>query len=264
MRLRYFVVKTDQHTVEPGRTLNRLDTAGSAERLCACIGAEPVEIEAVVDLGDVADTVVNPDRVTAVGTVESYTHARSILGNLPGIQLYLPGNHDDPSLLFDIMGNHWAASQDGVYTYKLGGICLVGIDARVGPEPVGLVRAESLRELEQVLQRESRVILFSHYSWHEVDNRRINEGLRITNHGPLRALLTQYRGKILAFFHGHLHQWWSAVVDGIPIFTVPGSAFPFDLPPHSPELEKIIDAPVGYLLVGVSEEGSILVRQRFI
>jgi len=263
-KFRYFVVKSDQHIVEPNTKLGGVDTNARAAELADRIASEPVLIEAVVDLGDLADTTVNPVRMEAVATPQTYQQAQSLLGSLPGKKLYLPGNHDSPSLLYQIMGDNWDSSEAGGYTYRFGTIDFIGIDLRTGPEPTGYLREETATRLQSILKDTDGAILFLHYPWFAVDNGRIDPDLSTTNGSRLQEIFSDHNQKILAIFHGHLHLWWSGIVGRIPVYCSAGSAFAFELTPGQGGLEKIVDQPRGYYLVGLGEDNSLIVRPRFV
>jgi 3',5'-cyclic AMP phosphodiesterase CpdA len=262
--IRYFAVKTDQHIVEPGTLLSGQDSNAPAAILAQALRKEAVPLEAVIDLGDLADTSTEPKRGLAVATVESYKHAAAILADLPGHRLHLPGNHDDPQLLEALIGGGWTESENGVSRWALGPITFVGIDLRTGPEPTGTLGSQTAAALARVLSEETLVILFSHYPLFLSDSRRVNDGLALTNRDSLVSILAPHRRKILAAFHGHLHLWWSIVEMGIPSYCSPGSGMALRLEPQSSERETVIPQPMGYYLVGVRDDGSIIVRPRFI
>jgi len=260
----YIAVKTDQHVVEPNGLLNGRDTNASAQRLVDAIKNEQVPISAVIDLGDLADTIRNPDRNTAVATEDSYLHAKAISEGLPGAQLKLPGNHDHPELMKSILGLGWEERGVGCGTWKLGSTTFVGLDLRTGPEPTGYLSDETAEALEQVLKSEERCVLCSHYPLFPSDNGRIDDGLAITNAPKLLSIIEKHREKVLAVLHGHIHMWWSVTYSGLPSYCSTGSGMAFRLEPQSSEYEKIIPQPLGYLLIGVKDDGSLVVRPRFI
>lgn len=260
----YIAVKTDQHMIEPNGLLNGRDTNASAKRLMDAIRQETVPLSAVIDLGDLADTIRNPDRNTAVATEESYLHAKSLSEGLPGVQLRLPGNHDDPKLLKELLGTGWDEKSEQCGTWKLGPTTFVGLDLRTGPEPTGYLNEETAIALEQVLKSEDKCVVCTHFPIFPSDNGRIDQGLSITNLEKLLEIVRRYSDKITGVLHGHIHLWWSVTYNGIPSYCSTGSGMAFRLEPQSDEYEKIIPQPLGYLLVGVKDDGSLIVRPRYI
>lgn len=262
--MNYIGVITDPHIVEPGLCLNGVDTATRARRIVAAIKSEPVEIELLVTLGDMCDTARNPNRALAVASRESYANARAILADISCPQLHLPGNHDAPELLFEELGNSWQSSNGNLYLRQFGETALIGIDCRTGPEPTGTVSEDTLRSLQAELQRAKHAIIFTHYPWHSWDNQRIDRDLKVLNGSRIEEILNQHRNRVVAAFHGHLHIWSTAIVNSLPIFGVAGSSFSFDLEPKGSTPEKIVPGPLGYVLVGVGQDGEISVRPRFL
>jgi len=261
---RYFAVITDQHVVEPGKTLYGLDTNSATERLVARLNDEPVELAGLICLGDLADTVINPDRMTAVAGTEAYGNARDLMGRLGLPLLTLAGNHDDPSVMAEFFPNRWESSCDGVYVSHCFDTALIGIDVRTGPEPTGNATVACLKAFDLALQRSSRALLFSHYPLFDLDNRRIDDELSTINRREIQAIISRHQSKIRAAFHGHLHLWISVLTGGIVSYGVPSSSFTFVLEPQSEQKEVVGPSPCGYFLLGISDDGSVIVRPRFL
>ncbi len=262
--MRYFIVKTDHHIVEPGYLLEGIDTAARSRLAVEKILSEQVPIEVIADLGDVADTVSEPVRLKAEASAEAYQHAASILVPLAGKTIYLPGNHDTPTLMREHLPGVWDSSRDGCSVKEIPGLTLIGLDLRVGPVATGQLRPETAEELERQLKGTQRCVILSHYPWHECDNRWIEENGRTLNGEALGQILSRHREKVAGAFHGHLHSWWSGVHYGIPIFASAGLAVAFDTEPGPGKPKHELAVPLGYFLVGYSDHGSLLVRSRFV
>jgi Icc protein len=263
-KFRYFVVMTDQHVLEPGKTLYGLDTNTATKTLVSRLKEEPVELAGLICLGDLADTVLNPDRMTAVAGHEAYGHARELLGELGLPILTLAGNHDDPLIMEEYFPNRWEVSRDSVSVSRCFDIDLIGIDVRTGPEPTGHAGASCLRALDEALTKSSRAMLFSHYPLFDLDNTRIDDELSTINRGAIQQIVQRHRSKVYAAFHGHLHLWVSALDRGIPSYGVPSSSFIFVLEPQSAQREVVGPAPCGYFLLGIGDDGSVVIRPRFL
>jgi 3',5'-cyclic AMP phosphodiesterase CpdA len=260
----YFAVITDQHIVEPGSNLYGLDTKRSTESLIAQLRKEPVPLAGIVCLGDLADTVLNPNRMTAVAGPEAYGHARELLSGLTSRFLTLPGNHDEPVLMTEFFPSAWDHHEHGVYYSDIAGSTFIGIDVRTGPEPTGFASPESIQALDGILARSKRAIIFSHYPLFDLDNQRIDSELSTLNRAEIQNVLRAHAQKIAACFHGHLHIWIEGNRHGILTHSVPSSSFTFILEPQGTVLETVGDHPCGYLLLGVNDDGSIIIRPRFL
>jgi RNase P/RNase MRP subunit p29 len=160
--------------------------------------------------------------------------------------------------------NAWEFRKDGVTRYSFHGVDLISVDLRDGPGATGWVSDETCRTLDKVLTDSKRAIIFSHFPFFEFDNERISSGLAVVNREVLAVVIQKHRDKILGCFSGHLHIWLSAIVDGIPVVSVPSSSFGFSLEPLSAEREKVANSPCGYLLLGIGEDGSLIMRPRFL
>lgn len=263
-KIRYFALVTDQHVVEPGKTLYGLDTNTATKRLVQRLREESVELAGLICLGDLADTVLNPDRMTAVAGHEAYGYARELLGELGLPVLTLAGNHDDPEIIEEYFPNRWESSRDGVYISRCFDVDLIGIDVRTGPEPTGHASPGCLQALDEALTKSSRAVLFSHYPLFDLDNPRIDDELSTLNRREVQHIVDRQRPKIHASFHGHLHLWVSALRDGIVSYGVPSSSFIFVLEPQSGQKEVVGSAPCGYFLLGIGDDGSVVIRPRFL
>lgn len=260
----YVAVITDQHIVEPERTLYGLNTRASAQALVEQLRQESVPLEAIVSLGDLADTATNPNRNTAVATTEAYTHARDLFSELRAPLLPLPGNHDEPTLMSAFFPPAWRHHEHGVHHSNLADTTLIGIDLRTGPEATGFATKETIQTLDKVLRGSTRAIILSHYPLFDLDNQRIDAELSTINRADIHVVLRDHAHKISACFHGHLHLWVSGSHDGIMTHGVPSSSFMFSLEPQATDKVAVSDKPCGYILLGINEDGSIIVRPRFL
>lgn len=260
----YFAVISDQHIVEPHRTLYQLDTNAAAERLCRELTGESVPLMGIISLGDLVDSISNSDRMKAVGSPEAYQNAHNIFRGLNRPFFCLPGNHDEPSLLHRYFHSHWECSSHGVYRFTIFGIDCIGIDVRTGPEPTGSATAQCIDTLDDTLHKSTRALVFSHYPLVDLDNKRINRDLSTTNRSQIQAVLTRHAQKIAGCFHGHLHIWITSMHRGIVSYSVPSSAFTFILEPQADRIEVVGETSCGYLLLGISDDGSVVIRPRFL
>ena len=263
MQRNYIAVITDSHTTEPGTKLYGLDTNSSAKRAFAALSQEQLP-QAVVSLGDLADTTLEPDRSKAVGSRGSYGLTKELASGISVPFLTIAGNHDDPKLMDEVFPSQWKTRKDGVSTFSFHGVDLISVDVRTGPEATGAIAPKTIKALEQALSRSTGAFLFSHFPLVDLDNERINTGLCTTNRDALSSIFERYRDRIAHCFSGHLHIWASATVKGIPVTAVPSASFSFSLEPMRTERESVASAPCGYLLVGIGEDGSVVIRPRFL
>lgn len=260
----YVAIVTDQHIVEPDLTLYGLNTAASTKALVESLRKESVHLDRVVSLGDLADTANNPDRNRAVGTVESYKHARDILSELRTPLLPLPGNHDEPELMTEFFPPAWENHTHGVHHSTIGRTTLIGIDLRTGPEATGFAKAETIKTLDMVLSRSTKAIIFSHYPIFDLNNQLIDTELSTVNRADIHDVLRRHASKISASFHGHLHLWVSGHKEGLMSYGVPSSSFSFVLEPEGKGPITVGDQPCGYVLLGINDDGSVMIRPRFL
>lgn len=262
MTVQYMAVISDQHITEKGTTLYGLDTNTCAKQLFVDLGEARLP-KLVLSLGDLADTTINPVRTEAMASPDAYRNAHELSLPLGRPFLTLPGNHDDPTLLSSFFPSGWGSLQRGVSVRTFNHVDLIGVDVRTGPEATGLISQETLEQLDRVLEQSRKAILFTHFPVVDLDSRRINETLSVLNREELIPLFRKYRDRILGCFSGHLHMRYSTQVEGVAAHGVPSTAFMFNAEPGSDDPISVCDDPCGYLLLGLSAEGPLVVRQQY-
>lgn len=269
-RTSYFAVITDLHIVEPGEHLRNgttgapLLTNATAELLVDALRHEAVSLDGVISLGDLCDTARNPIRNEAFASGDSYSNAREMLGSLKLPFFGVPGNHDDPSAMHEILPSSWEYSRDGLSRMCVNGVTFIALDLRTGPEPTGFLRPETGRELEQSLANCSRAVIVSHFPIVDFDNEYVNAELSTLNRQELVEILKRHQEKIVCCFNGHLHIDAQVFAQGIQSITVPSGSFAFDLsPPAGPPL-RFVEGPRGYGLLGVAPNGDVVYRTRYV
>ena len=262
--MRYFIVKSDQHVIEAGQKLYGIDTNKNAGLLVEQILRETVPVEVLVNLGDAADSAYEPNRFLALASAESYQQAGRIFAPVLNKTLQIPGNHDNPELIYRLLGDNWSSRKNACCVFQFGAITFIGVDLRTGPEATGYLRPDTGAELDRLLQDSRQAIIFTHFPWYPTDNEWVDGSGRVTNGEVFGAVLVRNQAKILAVFHGHLHTWWSGTYAGIPHYSLAGSAVGFRMSPKETQTEQPCLGPLGYLLVGVRADGSLLVRPRFL
>jgi hypothetical protein len=263
MSTRYVAVVSDQHITERDTTLYGLDTNASARSLFQELENSSFP-SLVLSLGDLADTAVDPIRPSAVGSLDSYAHARELASQLTKPFLTIPGNHDEPTLMTSFFPSQWYAAAHGVSVREFNHVSLIGIDLRAGAKPNALITPETLEQLDRVLEQSNKAILFTHFPVADLDNPYINETLSLVNRAELVPLFRQYREKILRCFCGHLHLRYSTQIEGVLVEGVPSSSFMFRAEPGSHERITRNDDPCGYLMLGVDAERPLLVHHQYV
>jgi Icc protein len=261
---RHFALITDVHVVEHGESLYGLQTNRSASALVETLSKESVKLDGVVCLGDLADTVRDSNRLTAVATEDSYRNVQEIFSGLKMPRLALPGNHDHPDLLREMMPSSWHTFKDGVSRYKVHGVDLIGIDLRTGPEATGYLRDATLQELQRALADSEHALLLTHYPIVDFENEFIDKKLSTVNREKLLPVLRLHSDKIIGCFNGHLHITAQGYFDKIVATVVPSSSFDFVMPDSEDGKIRVGGAPQAYGLLSISPDGRVFYQNRFI
>lgn len=259
---RHFALITDVHVVERQESLYGLQTSSAASSLAKALKNESVPLDGVVCLGDLADTARDPNRNTAVATEDSYRHVQDIFAGLTAPRLAIPGNHDHPDLLGEMIPSQWITSQSGVSRYKVHGIDLIGIDLRTGPEATGYVRDGTLRELKRALVESEKAILLTHYPIVDLGNEFIDKKLSTLNREVLNPLLRAHAEKIVGCFNGHLHINAQGYNDSVVATVVPSASFDFIMPNDEQGKLTIGSGPQAYGLLSISPDGRVRYQTR--
>jgi Icc protein len=261
---RHFALITDVHVVERDRSLYGLQTNRSAEVLVDTLKNETVKLEGLVCLGDLADTTLDLNRDTAVATEEAYQNVQDIFSSLKMPRLSIPGNHDHPDLLREMVSSSWHLSKDGISRYKVHGIDLIGIDLRTGPEATGYLQDSTLLELKRALAESERAILLSHYPIIDFQNDFIDKKLSTLNREKLVPVLRSHSDKILGCFNGHLHITAQGYLHNLVSTVVPSSSFDFVMPDSEDGKISFGTAPQAYGILSISSDGRVFYQNRFV
>lgn len=138
---------SDTHVVAaPDLVSGRLDTRKLLQAAVDRIAADLEKIgpvDGLIVTGDISDD----------GSAQSYRIAQEILGRLELPLFFIPGNHDDRQVMFDVFG---APHGEGVskyhWTARVGEIQLIGLDTTIPRSGGGDIDDETLNFLSAQLQ----------------------------------------------------------------------------------------------------------------
>ena len=178
------------------------------ERLLAAILALPFAFDFILHTGDVA---ADPEPA-------NYHQARELLKRLPGTVYCLPGNHDSPAMMLDLLhdgGRIHVLRDDRV---AIGDYQLVSLDTNGEGDAHAPTLAEGKIEafagrLEAT--RGAPTIVAAHHPLSKTGVPYIDDEMRVQNGERIHGLLARRQSQLAGVFYGHIHQSVSSYGDGV-------------------------------------------------
>lgn len=232
---------TDTHLfADEQREIYDTNTAESlrAALRAALAGRRP---DAVLVTGDIADDESRG----------AYLNFRRTLAEV-GVPVYcLPGNHDSPALMAELLDG------DG-FAYcgraDLGGWRLVLIDSHVDRDPSGFVRAEELRRLDADLRAaaDRPALVCIHHPPIALGSAWI-DGVGLRNAADVLAVIDRHP-HVRAVVAGHVHQAADRTRGALRVLTTPSTCAQF-----TPGTAHCVmdDRPPGYRWLTLGADGSL-------
>lgn len=222
-------------------------------------------VDLVVHTGDVCGGG-SPD---AIGSRDAYLALKRELLSVPVPFYFVAGNHDNPTFLAEILpfGPLVPLGRDDAeccYTFTVGIMTGVVLNARKGVQPDGHLPVEQLEALEQVLISATvPVCVFLHYPPVSLGTEWADDILRVDNGDRLHALLRTHADKVCGVFFGHVHASIQRWLDGICYVSVGSTLHEFVLNPGNAPFAQPELAPICFNLISVSRD-DLIVRPRVV
>jgi len=223
--------------------------------LTDAIAALPVKVDFVIHTGDLSDDE----------SEKSYIRAFEMLKKFTAPVYFVPGNHDDPEILFDRITTLERESLPGCHdplTYIIPNLEYDLILLNAPRSPVFPARGElppnTIEALRKRITDDTRQkLIFLHYPPIFLDSKWLDNELSLINGDEFRKTVALSKDNILAVFFGHGHRNMQAYNNGI-LYSAVGSPYrQFNAWPDSSEPEMSDNEPGYFNLVSV--KGSELV-----
>jgi Icc protein len=249
-----FIQITDHHLPESGAELIRgfspVHAFRAVIRHIARNGAAQADF--IVSTGDLVETPTltayqhlawmlnaNSLSVPAPGPISA------VLEGLPEMPFYcLPGNHDDREHFYQGLfpGKPAQALMNATFNHK--GVQFICLDW--GPATKAVAHRETLEFLSRSLETDLPSILLMHHHMAPVGSHWLDEFIA----DEAGRFWEATRGRnILGIFCGHVHMSYEKIVEGLPVFGLRSTAFPFVLQDEP----LICLLPAHYRLITVDE-----------
>jgi 3',5'-cyclic-AMP phosphodiesterase len=235
---------TDPHLfADEGRRLYGVQTAESLRRVlaAACAGQRP---DAIVATGDIGDDL----------SAGAYHHFRRMLAAAGAPVYSLPGNHDDPvrmKQLLDADGFQFCGQA------RLGAWGMVALDTNVPGEAAGQLAASELARLEDELQSlaDRPVLVCLHHPPVPVGSPWI-DAVGLLNAAEFLAVIDRHPS-VRAVLAGHVHQEFDVLRAGVRLLATPSTCAQFTPRTESCVMDR---RPPGYRWLTLHPDGRLETR----
>lgn len=233
---------TDTHLfADESREIYDTNTAASLRAALGAALAGGRRPDAVLVTGDVADDESRG----------AYLNFRRTLAEV-GVPVHcLPGNHDSPALMAELLARDGFAYCGRV---DLGGWRVVLVDSHVDRDPSGFVRAEELHRVDADLRAAAGrpALVCVHHPPVALGSAWL-DGVGLRNAAELLAVLDRH-ANVRAVVAGHVHQEAVRERGPLRVFTTPSTCAQF-----TPGTEDCVmdDRPPGYRWLTLGADGSL-------
>ena len=222
-----FLHLTDTHLLDdPNEKLRNINTRNSFEAtLLQAIECHP-DCDFVLLTGDISNT----------GSERSYQNFCSVIEGIHVPFYCVPGNHDNPLHLQEVIPT---SPHNSVHAVRIGKFTLLLLSSWVNGKESGEISGQSWQHLEKWLQEcktENLIVAIHHppipmqSAW--LDN------LGLSNGKKLLARLHQCSGNIVLIF-GHVHQEMDVSMKNVHLLATPSTCYQFKPHSHAMKFEEI-------------------------
>jgi 3',5'-cyclic-AMP phosphodiesterase len=215
-------------------------------------------VRCVKELSFPPDFVIHAGDVTQTPNDESYAIAREVFQDLPFPMYYAVGNHDKAEKIVQWLSHGERAtfpiSGESNYVFDLKGVRFFVLDGRGedGIDPRGEVSKPALEALQRELEESSLpVCVVSHFPAVPLLADWMDANMLLLNGEEVHTLLKKGKDNLLAYFHGHVHQYLSAHCDGVYYSSVPSTVMHFKCEKTDEEPRRDFALPPAYQIVTI-------------
>lgn len=233
-----FVHITDTHLLNhPEDTFYGLNTYKTLESVFSHIHKNYDNIDFLLLTGDVSQT----------GDIQSYKILNSLLQNLNLPIFCVPGNHDTPNFLQQIIPS---CPDNSVNTIEFGKFSVVLLDSCVENKHHGFISQDSLDQLENYLRhkKDQFNIIAIHHPPVLINSKWLDD-LGLLNKTEFLTLIEKYSQNTLVLF-GHIHQEFDQQVGSLHLLSTPSTCYQFQK--NTPTMHCTRTPPPAYRYVKLS------------
>ena len=233
---------TDTHLfADPQGSLYDINTRDTLLKVITHVQNNLNQIDAVLMTGD----LVHDE------SARGYEALKSILATLDFPIYYLPGNHDDPQIMSQVLGN---SVHKNILPFKIGAWSVVLLDSSKQGKVEGEVSDHALASLDDFLKNngDAPVLVALHHHIINVDSPWL-DALNLRNHPELTGLLEKFPN-VKVVVNGHVHQEIDAQKNGIRYLGTPATCFQFAIQSINGGID---DRPPAYRHIVLNDDGTV-------
>ena len=239
----HFIHITDTHLLNKAdETLNNINTKQTFELVLSQCQKRYKNIDFLLFTGDISQT----------GTEESYALFKSIIGQC-GIPIFcVPGNHDTPNLLQNVIPN---TPDDSIKIIHLGKFSLILLNSWIYNEHHGNISQQCLQELENYLQSNNGLfnIIAIHHPPTKINSKWLDEIALQNKDEFLQIIKKSFQNTLLLF--GHVHQEFDLQKNKLRILATPSTCYQFKV---NTDVMQLVSFPqAAYRFVQLSKSNTI-------
>lgn len=253
-----FVILTDTHFLERGRTNYAIDPAKRLEAAIETINREHADIDFVIITGDLAHW----------GQLEAYTHLKSTLASLKAPLLLMMGNHDRRMPFREVFPD---ADFDGdgfiqsIRVFEDATVVALDTLDEDGPSHAGVLCPKRLSFLERALgeaPKDRPLLLFQHHPPFVTGLPHMDR-IMLRNGAEEAELFDRIRRPDFMFM-GHVHRPISGVWHGVPFHIQRALAHQVAFDLHTKETIPGSHELPDYALVTVTGRDVVILTRSFL
>jgi Icc protein len=214
--------------------------------------ADPISVRRLRAVLDLPQTR-RPDAIVATGDIadhglsEEYEAFADVMTARP-VWLAVPGNHDDPKTLQEVL------RQDRCPVLDVGAVRVIGLDVTVAGANHGFLRDDTADTVTALAAGARYVVLALHQPPIKTGHA-MADAMLLTNPDALAALVRRLP-RVVAILCGHIHTPLASSLAGTPVVCAPGVASTLALDPDRRPITTA-DSPPGMALHRIDDDGTL-------
>lgn len=245
-----FVHITDSHLVDHAReSFHGINTKDSLETVLADSIKRYPDIDFLLFTGDISQT----------GNEASYTLFKSVIEQYEIPIFCLPGNHDNPELLRQIIPT---SPNSTIKLFRFGKSSLVLLNSQVENEHHGMISQHCLRQLDDYLNDNNGQfnIIAIHHPPVLVNSPWLDK-IGLKNQTELLQVINKHSQNTLLIF-GHVHQEFDQQLDRLRLLATPSSCYQFKV--NSDYINRADTLPPAYRYISLCKSNIIDTKVHYI
>ena len=246
----HFIHITDTHLLnQSDETLHSLNTKLCFETVLSHSQTSYPEIDFLLLTGDISQT----------GTKESYELFKSIIQQYDLPIYCVPGNHDTPILLQNVIPN---SPDNSINIIQIGRFSLILISSCVENKHHGMITQHCLQQLEDYLQNSTNqfMIIAIHHPPVSINSTWLDE-IGLHNKTEFLQTINKFSQNTLLLF-GHVHQEFDWQKNKLRVLTTPSTCYQYKV--NSKYMHRVYTPPPAYRYVKLTTPNQIETKVHYV